>query len=278
MLGYGIGLRTVHYEALTALPAGEHPAGLDWLEAITENHIMSGGRPRAVLRALRARFPIALHGVSLSIGSTDPLDVSYLRALGSLVREIDPVLVSDHLCWTSVGGHHAHDLLPLPLTEEALAHVAARVAAVQDLLKRPIALENVSSYLRFADAEMTEWEFAVELVRRSGCLLLLDVNNVFVSAYNHGFDPALYIGALPTEAIAQVHLAGHTRHDDLYVDTHDRPVDDEVWDLYRCAVACHGPIPTCIEWDDDVPQLARLVAESARAAQIAREVTHVAAV
>lgn len=274
MFGYGIGLRTVHYQTLEELPRGEHPLGMDWLEAITENHIAPGGRPRSILRKLRERFPIALHGVSLSVGSTDPLDDQYLCALEQLVDEIEPIIVSDHLCWCSVAGRYAHDLLPLPLTEEALGHVAARVAVVQDRIGRPLALENVSSYLRFNHSTMTEWEFLSELALRTGCSVLLDVNNVFVSAHNHGFDPTTYVASLPTQAIAQVHLAGHTRQADLYVDTHDGPVDDAVWDLYRFTVHRHGAIATSIEWDEEVPPLARVVEEAARAARIASEVTH----
>jgi len=268
-LGHGIGLRTAHYRALTEAVKSARPTGLDWLEAISENYLAPGGAPRATLRSLREHFPIALHGVSLSIGSTDPLDPRYLAELAELTHELEPALVTDHLCWTSVGGHHTHDLLPLPFTDEALAHVAERVERVQERLGRPIALENVSSYLRYRHATMSEWEFLAALTRRTSCLVLLDLNNVFVSAHNHGFDPETYVRALPSDAVAQYHLAGHTRHDALLLDTHDGPVCDEVWSLYAEAVRLHGARPTIVEWDEQVPELADVVAESARAAHVA---------
>lgn len=272
-LGHGIGLRTAHYAELCG--AGGRPGrvrepGMDWFEVISENFLEPGGRPREVLRAVREHFPVTLHGVSMSIGSVDPLNAAYLARLVALVRELEPAVVSDHLCWGSVQGHYAHDLLPLPFTEEALRHVSDRVLAVQDQLGRSIAIENVSSYIQFSHSSMTEWEFLSELTRRTGCQLLLDVNNVFVSAHNHGFDPHTYVDALPRGSVVQMHLAGHSQHAGLYLDTHDGPVCEEVWRLYGHAVEQHGHVATCIEWDDHIPSLATVVAESARAERVAK--------
>ncbi len=268
-LGHGIGLRHQHYrELLERAELGPAP-GLEWLEAISENFFEPGGNPRRVLRRMREYFPIALHGVSLALGSVDPLDPGYLTTLDALARELEPALISDHLCWGRIHGFYAHDLLPLPYTEEALRHVSERVLAVQERLGRPIAIENVSSYLQFAHAAMPEWEFLRALVERTGCKLLLDVNNVFVSAHNHGFDARTFLAALPSASIAQIHLAGHSVQGALYLDTHDAPIRPEVWDLYRHALELHGPVATCVEWDDRLPPLARVVAESASAAEIA---------
>ncbi len=255
--GYGVGLRPEHYRDFAdgAVP------GVDWLEILTENYLVPGGKPLAFLDRIRARYPVAMHGVSLSIAGTDALNEDYLRALESLVDRVDPAWVSDHLCWTGVGGTNLHDLLPIPFTRAALAHVAARVGRVQDRLRRPLVLENVSSYVRFAADQMTEWEFVAALVKRSGCELLLDVNNVYVSATNHGFDAWRYINAIPRAAVRQIHLAGHTDNGDHLVDTHDAPVCEAVWDLYEHAVARFGDVPAMIERDDHIPPLAELVAE-----------------
>lgn len=269
-LGYGIGLRTQHYEEVLG-GAFDH-APPDWFEVISDNFMVPGGNPRRVLRAVRERWPVVMHGVSLSLGSVDPLNARYLDDLAALAAEIEPTLVSDHLCWSSLGGHHAHDLLPLPFTEEALAHVAERVQRVQDRLKRRILVENVSSYLTFAHSALTEWDFLAALAERADCGLLLDVNNVFVSAHNHGFDARAFIDAIPVDRVAQIHLAGHSRAGELLLDTHDHPVPDEVWDLYRAAVARFGRVPTLVEWDDKIPPLARVCAESRRAAAVAAEV------
>jgi uncharacterized protein (UPF0276 family) len=265
-LGHGIGLRPVHYREVLA-----GPPAVDWLEVISENFFAAGGNPRRVLREARARFPIVLHGVSLSLGSVDPLSEPYLDALSGLVEETEPALVSDHLCWGSFGGSYAHDLLPLPFTEEALDHVAKRVRRVQDRLRRQILVENVSSYMQFAHSTMSEWEFLAALAEGADCGILLDVNNVHVSAHNHGFDARAYVSALPSARIGQIHLAGHSRDGTLLIDTHDHPVSEKVWELYRHAIATHGPVSTLIEWDDRVPPLARLVAESQRAARITAE-------
>jgi uncharacterized protein (UPF0276 family) len=265
-LGHGIGLRTEHYADVLATPPP-----VDWFEVISDNFMEPGGNPRRVLRAVRERWPVVLHGVSLSLGSTDPLDAGYLDRLAALAREIQPAIVSDHLCWGSHGGRYAHDLLPLPFTEEALAHVAERVLRVQDRLRRPILVENVSSYVAFTQSSMTEWQFLTALAERTDCGLLLDVNNVFVSAHNHGFDARAFIDAIPAGRVGQFHLAGHSRLGELLLDTHDHPVRDEVWDLYRHAVARFGDVPTLIEWDDKVPSLARVVEESLRAKVVAAE-------
>jgi uncharacterized protein (UPF0276 family) len=234
--------------------------------------MVPGGNPRRVLRAVREHYPVVMHGVSLSIGSTDPLDRRYLDQLAALAAEVEPAWVSDHLCWGSIDGMVAHDLLPLPFTEEALAHVVARVQQVQDHLGRRILLENVSSYLRFRHSAMPEWQFLAEVARRADCGILLDVNNVFVSAHNHRFDPAAYLAGLPAERVGQIHLAGHSRRGRLLIDTHDHPVPDPVWDLYRQAIALLGPRATLIEWDDRLPTLDRLLAESARARAVELEV------
>jgi hypothetical protein len=244
---------------------------VDWFEVISENFLVDGGRPLAVLDQVRAHYPVVLHGVSLSIGSTDPLDHSYLARLRALAHRIDAGWISDHLCWTGVGGHTLHDLLPLPYTEEALAHVSERVQRVQDALGRQIALENVSSYVSFCDSALSEWDFLAAVAQRADCAILLDVNNIFVSAFNHGFDAADYLAAVPVERVVQFHLAGHSDHGTHLLDTHDHPVCDGVWTLYAAAVQRFGALPTLIEWDDQLPDFARLHAEARRAARVAGE-------
>jgi uncharacterized protein (UPF0276 family) len=265
-LGFGIGLRTGHFGALL-----EHGTRADWLEAISENFMIAGGRPLHVLDRLRRDKPIVLHGVSLSIGGTDPLDERYLRELRALADRFEPSWVSDHLCWTSQSAHQLHDLLPLPWTEELLAHLVPRIARVQDVLGRRLVLENVSTYLAF-DGALSEWEFFAELVRRADCDLLLDVNNVYVSAYNHGFDARQYVDAIPAQHVAQIHLAGHSNHGTHLLDTHDAPVADAVWDLYRYTIAKLGSVATLIEWDGDVPPLDVVEAEALRARAVAATV------
>ena len=265
-LGQGLGLRPPFYEAAAA---GTAP--VDWWEVISENFMVEGGNPRRVLRAARAHRPIVLHGVSMSLGSTDPLDDRYLDRLAALAAELEPAWISDHLCWSSFGGHRAHDLWPLPLTEEALTHVAARVSRVQDRLGRRILVENVSSYLTYRHSTMSEPEFLTALAERADCGLLLDVNNVFVSAHNHGFDLRAFIDGVPRERVGQFHLAGHSRLATHLLDTHDHPVCEEVWELYRRAVARFGDVATLLERDDRIPPLEELVAESRRAAEIARQ-------
>jgi uncharacterized protein (UPF0276 family) len=221
-----------------------------------------------VLEQVRSRFPLVLHGVSLSIGSADPLDASYLDRLGALAKRYEPTWISDHLCWTGVGGRNAHDLLPLPWTEEALAHVAERVARVQDRLGRRIALENVSSYFTWRGDAMPEHEFLVRTAERADCGILLDVNNVFVSAHNHGFDADDYLAAIPAERVFQIHLAGHSTDGPLLIDTHDHPICEEVWALYERAIGRLGPVSTLIEWDDRIPEFRVLEGEAARARAI----------
>lgn len=243
--------------------------GVDWFEVITENFLVDGGNPRRVLREVRAHTPIALHGVSLSIGSTDPLDQRYLAGVAALCAEIEPALVSDHLCWSSLGGHTVHDLLPVPYSEAALAHVAVRVDAVQERLGRRILLENPSSYVVFRGAELAEAEFLAELARRADCGILLDVNNVFVSCTNHGWDPAAYLAAIPADRVGYLHLAGHSADGALLIDTHDAPVCDAVWALYAEAARRFPAAATCLERDDDIPPLADLVAELGRARAVA---------
>jgi len=268
--GFGLGLRTEHYA--DSLAGGSALAGVDWLEVISENYLVPGGRPLNHLDRIRADFPMVMHGVSMSLGGTDPLDAGYLRQLKALAARVQPAWLSDHLCWTGVNGHNLHDLLPLPMTEAALRHLAERIARVQDTLGRRIAVENLSSYVRFAADEMTEHEFVAELLRRSDCWLLLDVNNVWVSSVNHGFDARAYIDAMPAERVVQIHLAGHSEQDGWLIDTHDAPVCEAVWSLYRHTLQRLGPRPTMIERDDHIPPLAELQAELDIARRIAAEV------
>jgi uncharacterized protein (UPF0276 family) len=260
-LGRGLGLRREHYRDVVE----GRPRDVDWFEVISENFMVAGGNPRRVLEAVRRDYPVVLHGVSLSIGSTDPLNHAYLDELDALARAVEPAWISDHLCWGTAHGMNAHDLLPLPYTEEALAHVVGRVIAVQERLGRRILLENPSSYLQAAGAEMTEADFLGEVARRADCGILLDVNNVFVSAHNHGFDARAYLDALPAARIGQIHLAGHTAEGPLLIDTHDGPVRDEVGALYALALRRVGsPVATMIEWDARVPPFTALQAELAR--------------
>jgi uncharacterized protein (UPF0276 family) len=266
-LGFGIGLRTGHYATIL-----EHGTRIDWFEAISENFMVPGGRPLRTLERVRRDHPVVLHGVSLSIGGAEAITPAYLAALRALVDRFEPAWVSDHLCWTGADAHQLHDLLPLPWTEELLRHLEPRIAQVQDFLGRPLVLENVSSYLSFAHETMPEWEFLAELVRRTGCDLLLDVNNVHVSAFNHGFDPYRYVDAIPPEHVAQIHLAGHTDHGTHLLDTHDAHVVDAVWDLYRHTIARLGPVSTLVEWDGEVPELAVVEDEALRAREVAAQV------
>lgn len=255
-LGFGLGLRNEHFQDVL----DQSPA-VDWFEILSENFMVPGGKPRHYLRAIRERYPLVMHGVSLSIGSVDPLDFDYLRSLKQLMLEVEPAWVSDHLCWTSVGGHNSHDLLPLPYTEPTLAHLVSRVQQVQEFLGREILLENVSTYAEFAPSHWPEWEFLAELSRRSGCRILLDVNNIYVSARNHGFDADTYLAAMPADRVWQIHLAGHSDYGSYVIDTHDHPIRDEVWALYQRALMRLGPVSTMIERDDNIPVLSELVAE-----------------
>ncbi len=262
-LGCGVGLRSEHYDEITRT----WPA-MDWFEAISENFMDSGGRPLHLLEEVRRRYPVALHGVSLSIGSTDPLDPEYLARLKVLADRIDPAIVSDHLCWTGVEGENLHDLLPLPFTEETVRHVAGRVERVQDILQRRILLENVSTYLTYRHSTMPEWEFLTAVAERSGCGILLDLNNIYVNAYNHQFDPLAYLRHIPGDLVGQFHLAGHTDLGTHLFDTHNGPVIDAVWALYREALTRWGPVTTLVEWDADIPPFDRLAAEADKARAI----------
>lgn len=261
----GIGLRAPHAAELLAT----RPA-LGFVEAHSENYYGRGGRPLELLRRVRREYALSLHGVGMSIGSADPLDAAHLARLAELVDELEPALVSDHLCWSSIGGVHANDLLPLPYTEAALAHVTARVQQVQERLRRTILLENPSSYFEFAQSQIPEAEFLAAVARASGCGILLDVNNVYVSARNHGWDAQAYLAALPADGtLREIHLAGHLRRaypeGEILIDTHSRPVAEPVWALYRDALERFGALPTLIEWDADLPPLPALVAEARKA-------------
>jgi uncharacterized protein (UPF0276 family) len=265
-LGLGLGLRHVHFEHILA----EWPA-VDWFEAISENFMVSGGRPRDVIRRVAERYPVVLHGVSLSIGGTDSLNLDYLRKLKTLAAEVKPAWISDHLCWTGVLGVNSHDLLPMPLTEASLAHVIARVRQVQDYLERPLILENPSTYVRFAHSTIDEPAFLRRLAEATGCFLLLDVNNVHVSCFNAGTDPVAYIEAFPCDRVVQLHLAGHTHRDTHIIDTHDRPVRPEVWALYRLARARGVGGSTLLEWDANIPSFAACHAELLKAQRYTSE-------
>jgi hypothetical protein len=266
-LGVGVGLRTPHSgEILARAERGALRAG--FLEAISENHMTRGGRPRRIVESLRPHVPVVLHGVSLNLGSTDPLDAEYLAELAALARRVEAPWISDHLCWTGVGGRNLHDLLPLPHTEASLHHVAARIRAVQERLGRRIAVENVSSYARFTADEMEEWEFLVGVAEEADCGILLDVNNVYVNAWNHGFDARRYLDAIPAARVFEIHLAGHSLCGALRIDTHDHPICDEVLALYAHAVRRLGPVSTLVEWDAELPDYAALEAEAARVARV----------
>jgi uncharacterized protein (UPF0276 family) len=261
-LGLGVGLRTAHFPYILK----NYPA-VDWFEIISENFMDSGGRPRYVLDQLAERYAIVMHGVSLSIGSSDPLNYDYLNRLKRLANAVKARWVSDHLCWTGVAGLNSHDLLPLPLNEQSLRHVAGRVRVVQEFLERPLVLENPSSYVTFADSTMSEWDFLTRLTEETDCRLLLDVNNVYVSSVNHDFDPAEYIRSIPAERVMQFHIAGHTNCGTHIIDTHDDHVIDPVWELYRLAHLRTGGAATLLEWDAKIPEFPVVHAEVLKAKQ-----------
>lgn len=263
----GIGLRAPHVERLLR----ERPR-IAWLETHSENLFAAGGVFQSALATIRADYPLSLHGVGLSLGSADRLDNAHLQRLASIINRYQPALVSEHLCWGAVDGRHSNDLLPLPFTHEALQLLVARIGQVQDTLGREILVENISTYLRFREGDYTEWQFVAEVVRRSGCGLLCDVNNIYVNSVNHGFDPRVYLRALPRTAVKEIHLAGFTRKDGLpvplLIDSHSRRVDDAVWTLYADAIDLFGPTPTLIEWDQDIPELEVLLGEAAHADEV----------
>lgn len=263
-LGYGLGLRKEHYETVL----NERP-NVDWFEIVSENYMVDGGKPIDYLTRIREHYPMVMHGVSMSIGSTEPLNFDYLKQLKSLIKRVQPEWISDHLCWTGVNGLNLHDLMPLPYTEEAIQHVADRVSQVQDYLGQQILLENVSSYVSYSDSIMTEWEFFREVTERADCNMLLDINNIYVSAHNHNFDPYTYLTAMPSERVHQFHLAGHTHENNLIIDTHDHPIADPVFDLYAAAVEHFGRVSTMIERDDNIPPLPELLAELEQVKNIA---------
>jgi hypothetical protein len=263
-LGFGLGLRTDHYDAILS----ERPA-VDWFEIISENYMVDGGKPLHYLDRFRALYPMVMHGVSLSIGSGDPLDRDYLKKLKALAARVEPRWISDHLCWTGIAGKNLHDLMPLPYTEEAVKHVVSRVREVQEYLGRQILLENVSSYVTYTQSAVSEWEFLSAIAEQADCLILLDVNNIYVSSHNHGFNPLDYLRGVPSARVRQFHLAGHSHNGNIIVDTHDHPIIGSVWDLYAEAVRIFGPVSTMIERDANIPPLAELLAELDQARAIA---------
>lgn len=266
-LGFGLGLRTEHYEAILST----NPP-VDWFEIITENYLVPGGKPLYYLDKIREKYPLVMHGVSLSIGSTDPIDFNYLKEVKALAERIQTRWLSDHLCWTGVNGLNTHDLLPLPYTEETVKHIAARIRQVQDYLERPFLIENLSSYITYKQSEMTEWDFVNEIVRKADCSILLDVNNVYVSSVNHGFNPLDYINAMPASKVLQIHLAGHSLEGDYIIDTHDAPIIPEVWDLYAKTIQFLGPVSTMVERDDNIPALSILMEEVQQARAVSSRV------
>jgi len=271
--GFGLGLRTVHYnDFLDATPPP-----VDWLEIISDNYLVPGGKPLRMLDRIRERYPMAMHGVALSIGSVEGPDAAYLRQLKQLVDRVQPLWVSDHLCWTGVHGRQLHDLMPLPYTEEALNLVVRNVQQVQDALGRRLVLENVSSYVSYAQSHLSEWDFVAAVCERADCLLLLDVNNIYVSSVNHGFDPLAYLDHMPAHRVQQIHLAGHSDQGDHIIDTHDHPVADPVWALYAQACQRMGDVATMIERDDHIPPLPELITELDHARHVAATVRQKAA-
>ena len=257
-LGFGLGLRTPHYQTVV-----EQKPDVDWFEIISDNYIDCGGKPLYFLDKIRADYPIVMHGVAMSIGSTEPLNQKYLQSIKTLAERVQPAWISDHLCWTGVHGRNTHDLMPLPYTQETINHVANRIQQAQEILGRRLLIENVSSYCSYTDSCMTEWEFISEICKQSGCLLLMDINNIYVSSFNHHFDPKDYIDGIPLDHVQQIHLAGHQNHGDYIIDTHDAAVIDKVWDLYRYTLLQTGPVSTMIERDGNIPDLATLLDELA---------------
>lgn len=266
-LGFGLGLRPEHYESIL-----KQQPSLDWFEIITENYLVPGGKPIYYLDQIRAHYPMVMHGVSLSIGSTDTLDMHYLKQVKELAKRIEPAWISDHLCWTGVNGLNLHDLLPLPYTLQAIDHIVTQINRVQDYLGRQILIENVSSYLTYQQSEMTEWEFLSEISERADCFILLDVNNIYVSAFNHAFNCHDYIKGIPKHRVLQIHLAGHANYGNYIIDTHDAPIIQPVWDLYADSIQYFGHVSTMIERDDNIPDLSELMNELEHARKISEKV------
>lgn len=262
-LGFGLGLRTEHYDEILS----HHPP-IDWFEIVTENYLVPGGKPLYYLDQIAEKYPLVMHGVSMSIGSTDELNWTYLREVKALANRIQPKWISDHLCWTGIHGKNMHDLLPLPYTEESINHIVHRIQQIQDFLGQQILIENVSSYVNFKQSTLHEWEFLTEISERADCLLLLDINNIYVSSYNHEFDPLEYMNAVPAHRVQQIHLAGHSNMGDYIIDTHDHPIVNSVWDLYKTAIERFGAVSTMIERDDHIPVLAELITELNHAREI----------
>ncbi|HEY8161949.1 MAG: MNIO family bufferin maturase [Methylocystis sp.] len=258
-LGYGLGLRPIYYNEIIS-----NRPPVDWFEIISENYMVAGGRPLSMLDAIRADYPIVMHGVAMSLASTDPLDFDYLAQLKALIERVQPAWVSDHVAWTGVHGFSLHDLLPIPYTKESLNHIVERISRVQDYLKRQLVVENASTYVSFISSEMSEQDFVREMAERADCLLLLDINNVFVSCFNHGYDPIAFIDGVPVERVVQFHMAGHTNHETHRVDTHDQPVCEEVWALYEHARRRFGDVSAMIERDDNFPPFSELLEELQR--------------
>lgn len=266
-LGYGVGLRTVHYEHVL-----RHRPSVDWFEVISENFMVPGGKPRRYLRQVRALYPVVLHGVSLSIGSADALDLRYLDSLRALIDEVEPTLVSDHLCWTSTGGTHSHDLLPLPANRETADYLVSRISAVQEALDRPMAFENITTYMDLSTTGMDEWAFVLDVLQRSGAGLLLDINNLYINAFNHGYDASAVLERIPRSLVQQIHVAGHSHHGTHIIDTHDAPVSEPVLALYAQAVARFGEVATLLERDGNIPPFEQLEEELSHVEAAAKRV------
>lgn len=265
-LGFGLGLRTDHYQHII-----ENKPQVDWFEIISENYMVEGGKPLANLDKIRADYPMVMHGVSMSIGSTDPINKKYLAKLKTLMQRVEPKWFSDHLCWTSVDHINSHDLLPLPYNEATIQHLVDRIQQVQDYMGRQMLIENLSSYVTYDNSEMSEWEFVNEIARRADCYLLLDINNIFVSANNHHFAPEEYVDGIDVDRVMQFHLAGHSYSGDMIIDTHDHAVCDPVWQLYEYALKRFGAVSTMIERDDNIPEFPELREELAIAEKIAQQ-------
>lgn len=265
-LGFGLGLRSDHYIDII-----EQQPEVDWFEIISENFMIPGGKPFHYLDQIRQNYPIVMHGVSMSIGSSDPLNWEYLNSLKTLIHKVEPKWVSDHLCWTGIAHQNMHDLLPLPYTEESIRHVVERIKQVQEFLGRRLVIENVSSYVTYTQSSMSEWEFLTEIAQQSDCLILLDINNIYVSAFNHHFDPVKYLNGIPIDRVQQFHLAGHSNMGEYIIDTHDAAVIPPVWELYAKAVKRFGLVSTMIERDDHIPPFKPLFAELNQAKEIASQ-------